>query len=435
VLGNPAIRRVDTIEIEPAMVAGARLFGDRVERAYSDPRSTVYIDDARTFFSTRQPHYDLIISEPSNPWVSGVAGLFSAEHYQRIKRHLNPGGVYVQWLQLYEFNLPLTISVLKAFAENFNDYVIYQGGSGDLLIAGVAEGQLGAMSAEFVNEPGLRDELARVGIENLADIASRLIANKALLAPFLAANDTPVNSDYFPYLDQNAEQARYLGTDAKEVLDLNRIWMLTNDQRQALVLRQHTRGRKTDIAGKIQDALFLQLMFKDNLELQRYGDSKLPVLAYENAVSVSRLLWRCNPTMVEQSWLGDAVWLSDITSIYGVRGLITPFWRSLLESDCFEQLPGHIQTAFRFFMAASERDNIEILRQGGLIIDYNFDVPGFRDYRILHMLAAFQRLDRPMEAARFVFKLKEKGKLKLENRVLAAYLVERARAMSRQTSG
>jgi predicted membrane-bound spermidine synthase len=433
-LGNPEIQRVDTIEIEPAMVAGARHFGPRVERAYSDPRSRVYIEDARTFFSTRQGHYDLVISEPSNPWVSGVAGLFSREHYQRIKRHLKPGGVYVQWLQLYEFNIPLTVSVLKAFSEHFSDYVIYQGGSSDLLIAGVAQGQLGVMDAGFVNEPGLREELARVGIENLADIAARLVANKALLAPFLAANDTPVNSDYFPYLDQNAEEARYLNSNAKEVLDLNRIWLLINDRRHSVVVGQHTRGRKTELTKRFQDALFLQTMFRDNLELSRYGEAKLPVVAYENAISVSRLLWRCNPTMVEQSWLGDAVWLSDTTSIYGARGLISPFWRSLLENECFESLPGHIQAAFRFFMAVSERDNMEILRQGGLIIDYNFDVPGFRDYRILHMLAAFQRLDRPMEAAKFVFKLKDKGSMSLENRVLAAYLVDRARVMSRDIS-
>ena len=208
--------------------------------------------------------------------------------------------------------------------------------------------------------------------------------------------------------------------------------MLTNKRRQQLVLSQHSAGRRTDLNQKFQDALFLQTMFKDNLELQRFGDAKLPVVAYENAISVSRLLYRCNPSMVERSWLGDAVWLSDITSIYGAPGLITPFWRSLLESACFDSLPGHLQAAFRFFMAASERDNIEILREGGLIIDYNFDVPGFRNYRILHMLAAFHRLNRPMEAAKFVYKLKDRGKLSLEARVLAAYLVDQARTMSVQ---
>ncbi|MCZ6831122.1 MAG: fused MFS/spermidine synthase [Gammaproteobacteria bacterium] len=433
-LGNPQLQRVDTIEIEPAMVEGARYFGARVERAFADPRSKIFFEDARTYFSTRRRHYDLIISEPSNPWVSGVAGLFSHEHYQRIKRHLKPGGVYVQWLQLYEFNVSLAASVLKAFSRNFSDYVVYQGGGGDLLIAGVAEGQLGAMQAGFLKEADLRGDLDRIGIKTLADIAARLVASKALLAPFLAANPTPANSDYFPYLDQHAEQTRYLDTNAKELLDLNRIWLLTNNRRQRVVLGQHSAGRKTELTKKFQDARFLQTMFKDNLELQRFGEAKLPIVAYESAISVSRLLYRCNPSMVERSWLGDAVWLSDITSIYGVPGLITPFWRSLLENECFESLPGHVQAAFRFFMAASERDNMEILREGGLTIDYNFDVPGFRNYRILHMLAAFHRLNRPIEAAKFVYKLKDKDELSLEARVLAAYLVDQAREMSRQKS-
>ena len=112
--------------------------------------------------------------------------------------------------------------------------------------------------------------------------------------------------------------------------------------------------------------------------------------------------------------------------------MITPFWRSLLESTCFPELPGQVQAAFRFFQAASERNDIEILRAGGLIIDYNFGVPGFRNYRILHMLAAFHRLNRPLEAAQFVARLKNPGKLGFESRVLAAYLVERGKQVSGQ---
>jgi spermidine synthase len=79
VRGSPKVEVVDSIEIEPAMVEGARLFGNLVERAYKDARSNIVIDDAKSFFASRQQTYDIIISEPSNPWVSGVAGLFSRE--------------------------------------------------------------------------------------------------------------------------------------------------------------------------------------------------------------------------------------------------------------------------------------------------------------------------------------------------------------------
>ena len=70
------------MEIEKAMLEGANNFRPRVESVFSDPRSRIRIDDAKTFFSTYNKQYDLIVSEPSNPWVSGVAGLFSTEFYR-----------------------------------------------------------------------------------------------------------------------------------------------------------------------------------------------------------------------------------------------------------------------------------------------------------------------------------------------------------------
>ena len=91
-LSNPRTRQVDTVEIEKGMIEGANNFRPRVESVFSDPRSKIHNDDAKTFFSTYNKKYDLIVSEPSNPWVSGVAGLFSAEFYRLIGRHMNDDG-------------------------------------------------------------------------------------------------------------------------------------------------------------------------------------------------------------------------------------------------------------------------------------------------------------------------------------------------------
>ena len=85
---------VDSIENEPAMHAGARIFGERVARAYADPRSRLHLDDARTFFSTGARRYDVIVSEPSNPWVGGTASLFSDEFYAFVPGQLNDGGLF-----------------------------------------------------------------------------------------------------------------------------------------------------------------------------------------------------------------------------------------------------------------------------------------------------------------------------------------------------
>ena len=74
-LGSPSSQRdLVTIEIEPQMIAGSRVFYPVNRRSFDDPRSQIVIDDAKSYFASEHRQYDLIVSEPSNPWVSGVSG-------------------------------------------------------------------------------------------------------------------------------------------------------------------------------------------------------------------------------------------------------------------------------------------------------------------------------------------------------------------------
>ncbi len=139
---SPAPLRIDTIEIEPRMVEAARLFSPRNSRAFKDPRSRIHFDDAKAFFATSQRRYDLIVSEPSNLWVSGVASLFSLEFYRRVREHLTDNGLLAQWLHLYEVDLELVLSILKALAKEFQAFDIYTINSGDLIIVAGASGRL-----------------------------------------------------------------------------------------------------------------------------------------------------------------------------------------------------------------------------------------------------------------------------------------------------
>ncbi|MBL0124700.1 MAG: spermidine synthase, partial [Betaproteobacteria bacterium] len=180
-LGSTSITSVDTIEIEPAMVEGARLFGDMVERAYTDPRSKIHIEDAKSFFAGRKDKYDIIVSEPSNPWVSGVSGLFSNEFYTQIKRHLQDDGVLVQWIQLYEIDIELVSSILKALGANFEDYVAYEVGLGDMVIMAVPKGKLLPLTETPFQSPLLKAQLARLGIHEVRDLEMRRIGGKKFL--------------------------------------------------------------------------------------------------------------------------------------------------------------------------------------------------------------------------------------------------------------
>ena len=84
-----------------------------------DPRTTVHYDDARHFLATTDEKFDVITSDPINSWIHGTAALYSMEYFDLCKQHLNPGGVVVQWIPLYEKDLATAKCELGTFLEAF----------------------------------------------------------------------------------------------------------------------------------------------------------------------------------------------------------------------------------------------------------------------------------------------------------------------------
>ena len=207
-LASPTLERLDTIEIEPEMVAGSRNFLPVNERAYSDPRNHFWFDDAKAYFAGAARQYDFIVSEPTNPWVSGVSSLFTVEFYREVKRYLKPSGVLAQWLQGYELSNELLLTVLAALDQEFSDYQILRVGDSDWVILAVADGELGTLSSAPLQWPALAEELRLIGVHDIGQMDGLLVANRRMLHPFLA--DKPANSDAHPRLDTGAEKARFM---------------------------------------------------------------------------------------------------------------------------------------------------------------------------------------------------------------------------------
>ena len=208
-LASPRVQRVDTIEIEKFIHTGARFFRQRSERAFTDARSRVFFEDAKTFFHMRNRKYDIIVSEPSNPWVSGITSLFSQEFYAAVPRFLKSGGLFVQWLHIYESDRELVESILKAMAANFHDFHVYRGSEGDLIIVASACCEIPLPGPEVFTWPRMNPDLAQIQIASIADFYLRFLADKRLLLPALKASAVPVNSDYFPFVDLRAAKALF----------------------------------------------------------------------------------------------------------------------------------------------------------------------------------------------------------------------------------
>lgn len=221
ILSHGAPQQLDTVEIEPAMVAGARSFFPRVIRPYRDGRSFVYFEDAKSYLARHGKRYDVIISEPSNPWVNGVAGLFTTEFYRDIRRYLKPEGLFVQWLQLYEFNDKLVASILSAMDENFSDYTIYEANNSDLIVIAVAKGTVPALNELPAEYPVFIDQLKRIEITSKATLSAMSLGDKRRLSGFYSRMGSPVNSDFQPYVQLEAPKARFESDFARGIYDFS----------------------------------------------------------------------------------------------------------------------------------------------------------------------------------------------------------------------
>jgi spermidine synthase len=214
-LGSPTVKQVVTIEIEPEMINGARNFLPANRRAYDDPRSLFVIDDAKSYFAASGRKFDLVLSEPSNPWVSGVSGLFTVEFYRRVKAQLTTNGVFGQWLHLYELNDALAMSVFAAINAVFPAYEVFYTANADVLIV-ASNRELPSPDWGVVRFTGIAEDLRRVVPLSAEQLETLRLGGRAELRPMLLARggDATANSDYFPVLDLGAERVRFLRENA-----------------------------------------------------------------------------------------------------------------------------------------------------------------------------------------------------------------------------
>jgi spermidine synthase len=115
----PSVEAVDVVEIEPAIVDVARELSVINEHVLDNPKVNVSIGDAREVLLTTPHTYDIIFSEPSNPYRAGIASLFTHEFYQAVKKRLRPGGTFLQWIQGYEIDGQSVRTVYVTLSQTF----------------------------------------------------------------------------------------------------------------------------------------------------------------------------------------------------------------------------------------------------------------------------------------------------------------------------
>ncbi len=393
-LHMPTLTSVDTIEIEPAMVEGARGFGERVGNTFSDPRSRIHIEDAKAFFTNQRKTYDVIISEPSNPWVSGVAGLFSEEFYRLIRNHLNDDGLLVQWLHLYHIDTRLVASVLKALSAGFNDYAIYALNSSDIAIVATRQGTLGSeIDGRLFSSPALAEELAYLGIRNPQDLMLRKIGGRRALDPLFHSFAIRANSDFFPVLDLGATRTRFLDEDA---------WELPRRRAAAAPLLQTLEGDVPPQAPLMASENFYfaagarARQARAGLAYFRASESaggEVPAFMDNDTLGTASQVLAigelCEPPRMYRVWLPRLHDLADVVLPFLSAAEMEVIWRPIRAAPCRTTMPDAVEAWLNLYEAIGQRDFEGIRRHAEALLPAGEIAPsGKNDYLLMAAMLA-----------------------------------------------
>lgn len=194
----PSIARVDVAELEPAILKVAEQSAPMNQQALQNPKLHVIIGDARETLLAARQKYDLIVSEPSNPYRAGIASLFTREYYAAAAGRLNEGGIFAQWVQAYEVDNRTIQTIYATIGAVFPNVETWQTDEGDLLLVATSNPRIHD-AAELRNRVG--QEPLKSALRNawrttdLEGFLAHFIAGNSIAQDFRQHYKGPLNTD------------------------------------------------------------------------------------------------------------------------------------------------------------------------------------------------------------------------------------------------
>jgi hypothetical protein len=213
----PSVEKVDVAEIEPLVTEIARLAELANFRVLENPKVHLFRGDGREFLLTTGERYDIIASEPSNPFRAGIASLFTREFYETVERHLSPSGIFAQWLQGYEIDAYTVMMTLATLQSVFPAVEAWQTESSDFLLLATREPQMhdiARLRRRALEEPYHRALTRAWFVEDVEGIFAHFVAPPAMISRITASHGGDLNTD-----DQNLLEfafARNVGSSGYE---------------------------------------------------------------------------------------------------------------------------------------------------------------------------------------------------------------------------
>ncbi|HVO09890.1 MAG TPA: tetratricopeptide repeat protein [Vicinamibacteria bacterium] len=211
------VEAVECVEIEKATWQAAPLFSAMNGALVRDPRFRIVFEDGRNHLLRSRRLYDVIVSEPSNPWISGVANLFTREFYETVRARLAPGGVFGQWFHYYGLE-PADVKVeIRTFLSVFPEASLWlvppaaaPDGSrrlaADLLLVGSREPQAidwARLERAFADSRVGADLRATRVVEDPASLVAAWAMGRAEMERWSGdrADGALLNTDDYPYIE------------------------------------------------------------------------------------------------------------------------------------------------------------------------------------------------------------------------------------------
>lgn len=164
-LAHP-IESLTLVELIPGVArAAARWFGEFNHAVYSDPRTQVVVDDARNFLRWTRQRFDVIVADLFVPWQAGAGAMYTREHFEAVRARLLPGGLFCQWLPLYQVGEPELRAIVATFRDVFPQTALFRGDFFGRFPIAALIGWLDAPAAPAAIEAAAR-RLAEAGVDD-----------------------------------------------------------------------------------------------------------------------------------------------------------------------------------------------------------------------------------------------------------------------------
>jgi spermidine synthase len=216
------IKSLECVELEPTAVEAGKYFNHVNNQPLNDPRLRVIIDDARTYLRVNPMQYDMIVSEPSHPWVPGVANLFTQEFFELGRSRLKEDGIFVQWVQIYQLSTESLRSVLATYKSVFPHVLMFrvEGATKgkDLILVGSRQPLMLDRVGERMQNERVAKELSRIKINAPTDLDAWFVCDETQLAA--AVEGAVINTDDNMRVENRAPREAFL-----PVMEANAAWI------------------------------------------------------------------------------------------------------------------------------------------------------------------------------------------------------------------